>query len=69
MKFKLLLLLLLILFINTAHSTPKSGELIYIGNNKPLALIIGNRSYQYKPLRNTINDAIDIKKHFATDWF
>jgi hypothetical protein len=56
-----ILLIILTIIIPTAHSTPKSGELIYIGNNKPLALIIGNRSYQYKPLRNTINDAIDIK--------
>jgi formylglycine-generating enzyme required for sulfatase activity len=57
-----ILLILLTIIIPTAHSTPKSGELLYIGNNKPLALVIGNRSYQYKPLTNTINDARDMKK-------
>jgi formylglycine-generating enzyme required for sulfatase activity len=57
-----ILLIILTIFINQAHSSPKSGELLYIGNNKPLALVIGNRSYQHKPLTNTINDAIDMKR-------
>ncbi len=62
MKLKKLLIILTIL-INTTqvHSTPKSARLLHITNNKPLALVIGNRSYQYKRLRNTINDARDIK--------
>jgi|GEM_PF-2541025 len=61
MKLKKILIILIILIgTNQAHSAPKNDEPVYIGNNKPLALVIGNRTYQHQPLRNTINDTIDI---------
>jgi len=58
MKLKILLILILTILIPTAHSAP--DEPVHIGNNKPLALVIGNLTYEHKPLRNTINDVIDI---------
>jgi formylglycine-generating enzyme required for sulfatase activity len=61
MKLKRLLLILTILInTNQVHSTPKGFKVVTADDHKPLALVIGNRSYQYQSLSNTINDAVDI---------
>jgi len=61
MKFKKLLFILTIFISsNQVHSNPKGFNVVAANDHKPLALVIGNGSYQYAPLRNTINDAVDI---------
>lgn len=62
MILKKIFIIIIFIITNQVHSAPKGLELVYIDKNKPLALVIGNRSYQYQPLTNTINDARDMKK-------